>query len=130
MPSREEDIYQDHILDHFEDPIHRGTCPGCTHAHQDDNPLCGDNIHVELRIAGDRVQDAWFDGEGCCVSQASASMLMEKIQDMSVDEVRKFTARDMLALYGPPLTPNRQKCCLLAWRVVQSALFSPRTAAT
>ncbi len=126
MPNREEEIYQDHILDHYEDPYHRGHCARCTHAHEDDNPLCGDNIHVELEIGDGRVRSAWFDGEGCCISQASASMLVEKIEGMTLDEVKSFSARDMLTLYGPPLTPNRQKCCLLAWRVVQSAIYSPR----
>lgn len=126
MASRdEEDIYQDHILDHYEDPYHRGTCPGVTHAHEDDNPLCGDNVHVELRIADGVIRDAWFDGEGCCISQASASMLVEKLEGMSLDQLKLFTARDMLALYGPPLTPNRQKCCLLSWRVAQAAVHSP-----
>jgi nitrogen fixation protein NifU and related proteins len=122
----DEDIYQEHILDHYEDPYHRGSCEHPTHSHEDDNPLCGDVVHVELRIGPDRrVQEAWFEGEGCCVSQASASMLMEKIEGKPVDEVKHFTAEDMLQLYGARLTPNRQKCCLLPWRVVQTAIHSP-----
>jgi nitrogen fixation NifU-like protein len=52
-------------------------------------------------------------------------MLMERIEGKTVDEIRKFTAEDMLKLFGARLTPNRQKCCLLSWRVVQSALFAP-----
>jgi nitrogen fixation protein NifU and related proteins len=122
----EEDIYQEHILDHFEDPYHRGSCEHATHAHEDDNPLCGDVVHVELRIGPEgKVQEAWFDGEGCCISQASASMLMERIEGKSVEEVKKFGAPEMLRLFGARLTPNRQKCCLLPWRVVQTALHSP-----
>jgi nitrogen fixation NifU-like protein len=122
----EEDIYQEHILDHYEDPYHRGQCEHPTHAHEDDNPLCGDVVHVELRIAPDgKVQEAWFDGEGCCISQASASMLMEAIEGKTVEEVKSFSAQDMLKLFGARLTPNRQKCSLLSWRVVQAALHSP-----
>ncbi len=122
----EEEIYQEHILDHYEDPYHRGSCEHPTHVHEDDNPLCGDVIHVEMRISPDgRVQEAWFDGEGCCISQAAASMLMEEIEGKTVEEVREFKARDMLQLFRANLTPNRQKCCLLSWRVVQAALHSP-----
>jgi nitrogen fixation protein NifU and related proteins len=125
MPN-DDDIYQDHVMDHYEDPFHRGTCPSATHAHEAKNPLCGDVVRMELRIGGDgRIVDAWFDGQGCVISQASASILTEKVQGMTVDEVRQINAETMLQWFGPRLTPNRQKCCLLSWRVVQSAVFSP-----
>jgi nitrogen fixation NifU-like protein len=126
MALDEEDIYQEHIMDHFEDPYHRGTCDHATHAHEDDNPLCGDVVHVDLKIGNDgTVQEAWFSGDGCCISQASASMLMEEIEGKSIHEIRDFSAEEMLQLFGARLTPNRQKCCLLSWRVVQQALHSP-----
>ncbi len=129
MVSDDDQIYQDHILDHYEDPYHRGSCESATHAHEDDNPLCGDVIHVDLEIdSAGHVRSAWFDGDGCCISQAAASMLMEQIEGKSIEEVKAFTAEDMLQMFGPRLTPNRQKCCLLSWRVVQTALHSPRTA--
>ncbi len=122
----EQQIYQEHILDHYEDPYHRGHCQQATHAHEDDNPLCGDVIRVEMQIGSDgRIVSAWFDGDGCCISQASASMLMEQIEGKTVDEVKRMTAPDMLQLFGVRLTPNRQKCCLLSWRVVQAAVHSP-----
>jgi len=123
--SSEEEIYQEHVLDHYEDPYHRGHCGQSTHAHEDDNPLCGDVVRVELQIKDDRVEQAWFDGDGCCISQSSASMLMEAIEGKSIEEIKEFSANDMLQLFQAKLTPNRQKCCLLSWRVVQSALFSP-----
>lgn len=124
--SDEEALYQEHILDHYEDPFHRGACPHCTHAHEDDNPLCGDVVRIELRVdpAG-RVDEAWFSGDGCCISQAAASMLTEYVEGKSVQDVTRFSADDMLALFGAKLTPNRQKCCLLSWRVLQQAIFSP-----
>ena len=126
MSLSEEDIYQEHVLDHYDDPYHRGHCSDATHMHEDDNPLCGDVVHVELRIDPDgKIREAWFDGEGCCISQASASMLMEVIEGKTVDDARRYSADEMLNLFGPRLTPNRQKCCLLPWRVLQSALFSP-----
>lgn len=126
MAENEEEIYQDHVLDHYEDPYHRGHCEQATHSHEGNNPLCGDVISVELRVdpAG-KIVEAWFEGEGCCISQAAASMLMEKVEGKSVEEVKAFSAEEMLKLFGPRLTPNRQKCCLLSWRVMQSAFHSP-----
>ena len=125
MPS-EEELYQEHILDHYEDPFHRGTLPGCTHAHEDKNPLCGDVVRIELKLSPEgKIEDLYFDGEGCVISQASASMLLEEMQGKTLDEVKAFSADKMLDLYGPRLTPNRQKCCLLSWKVLQSAVHSP-----
>ena len=126
MPAEEEELYQDQILDHYEDPYHRGRCVHCTHAHQDDNPLCGDVVRMDLQI-DDRgaLREVFFDGDGCCISQAAASMLVEKFDGRTVEEVKTFTASDMLDLFGVRLTPNRQKCCLLPWRVLQSAIYSP-----
>lgn len=125
MPS-EQDIYEEHVLDHYEDPYHRGSLKGATHSHEADNPLCGDVIHVDLKLSPEgKIEEAWFDGEGCVISQASASMLMEKIEGRTIEELNDFSATDMLELFGPKLTPNRQKCCLLSWRVLQSAVHSP-----
>jgi nitrogen fixation protein NifU and related proteins len=126
MTSGEEEIYQEHVLDHYEDPYHCGHAEHCTHCHEDDNPLCGDTVSIELNIDQEgRLREAFFDGDGCCISQASASMLIERFDGKTVDEVRAFTAEDMLELFGAKLTPNRQKCCLLSWRVLQSAVFAP-----
>ena len=126
MSANDEEIYQEHILDHYEDPDHRGKCQCPTHCHQDDNPLCGDVIKVELNLDGDgRIAEAYFDGDGCCISQAAASMLIERFDGKTIDEVRSFTANDMLELFGARLTPNRQKCCLLSWRVLQAAIYAP-----
>ena len=126
MAIDEDELYQDHILDHYEDPYHRGQCARCTHAHEDDNPLCGDVIRMELQIDdGGTMREIYFDGEGCCISQAAASMLVERLDGRTVDEAKRFTANDMLDLFGAHLTPNRQKCCLLPWRVLQAAVYSP-----
>jgi nitrogen fixation NifU-like protein len=131
MSVSQEDIYQEHVLEHFECPYHRGRCPFATHAHEDDNPLCGDQVRVELRIDQDgRIEEAFFDGEGCCISQASASMLIEHIDGRTVEDVKRLGADEMLALFGARLTPNRQKCCLLGWRVLKTAIFSPVEAAS
>lgn len=129
MATDEYDLHEEiaeRIDDHIQDPYHRGRCPHCTHAHEGDNPLCGDRVRLELQIdpAG-RLNEIYFDGRGCRISQASASMLAEELEHKTVEEVRNFSANDMLQLFGARLTPNRQKCCLLPWRVLQTAIFSP-----
>ena len=126
MSASEQDIYEEHVLDHYEDPYHRGPLQEATHAHEANNPLCGDVIHIDLKLDPDgKIVEAWFEGEGCVISQASASMLIEKIEGKTLDEVKEFSADQMLELFGPKLTPNRQKCCLLSWRVLQTAVHSP-----
>jgi nitrogen fixation NifU-like protein len=125
MPD-EEEIYQEHILDHYEDPYHRGQCAHPTHAHEDDNPLCGDEVRIELEVEpSGQIRQAYFDGDGCCISQAAASMLLEHFEGKTIEDVKQFAAGDMLALFGAKLTPNRQKCCLLSWRVLQAAIYAP-----
>ena len=128
MFSSEEDIYQEHILDHYESPYHRGSCSHATHEHQGDNPLCGDVVEISLRVSEDgEIEEAWFEGDGCCISQAAASMLVEFLEGKSVEEATAFRAEDMLKLFGVRLTPNRQKCCLLSWNVMQTALAAPKS---
>ncbi len=125
MPS-EEEIYQEHILDHYEDPFHRGRLSDATHVHQENNPLCGDIVRIQLRLNDEgKIEDIYFEGEGCVISQASASMLAEEMCGKTVEEAKQFSAQEMLELYGPRLTPNRQKCCLLSWKVLQTAMHSP-----
>lgn len=126
MSASEQDIYEEHVLDHYEDPYHRGPFTAATHADEGKNPLCGDVVHIDLKLSHDgKIQEAWFEGDGCVISQASASMLIEKIEGKTVQEVKDFSAEEMLKLFGPRLTPNRQKCCLLSWRILQSAVHSP-----
>lgn len=126
MAAEQDEIYQDRILEHYEEPYHRGWCEHCTHCHEDRNPLCGDRVVMSLRIDDHgTLREVYFDGEGCCISQAAASMLVERFDGKTVEEVRRFTAQDMLDLFGVKLTPARQNCCLLPWRVLQAAIYSP-----
>jgi nitrogen fixation NifU-like protein len=71
------------------------------------------------------MKEIYFNGDGCCISQAAASILVERFDGRHIDEVKKFTAEEMLELFGARLTPNRQKCCLLPWRVLQAAIYAP-----
>ena len=118
----DDELYRQHVLDHFEQPYHRGSCPLTTHAYEDTNPLCGDMVRVTLRVSPQGCAEClYFDGEGCCISQAAASMMVEHLEGKSMDELRSFSAQEMLALFGARLTATRQRCCLLAWRVLHAA---------
>src|SRR3970040_598114 len=101
MPIDEEELYQEHILDHYEDPFHRGQLPTATHAHEENNPLCGDVVRIELELGPTgKIPACYFTGQGCVISQASASMLLEQMQGKTVEEAKHFSADDMLKLYG------------------------------
>ena len=119
-----DELYDDHILDHFESPYHKGhlECPTCRHA--DRNPICGDQISLELSIDNHTVKEAWFEGKGCAISQSAASILCEAIEGKSLEELRTFQAKDMLDLLKVRLTASRQKCGLLAFKVLKTMLYS------
>ena len=120
-----DELYDDHILDHFESPYHKGhlPCPTCTHS--DRNPICGDQVTLELFIDDQRkVHQAFFDGKGCAISQAAASILCESIEGKSLEELKKFQAQDMLDLLKVRLTASRQKCGLLGFKVLKTMLYS------
>ena len=120
-----EDIYQEHILDHFESPYHKGRLLHPTCSHCDKNPLCGDVIELQLKFDDhDRVTDAYFDGKGCAISQAAASMLCEQIEGKPLSELKGMTAQEMLDLLQVPLTASRQKCGLLAFKVLKTLVYA------
>jgi len=120
-----DDLYDDHILDHFESPYHKGHLPHPTCSHSDRNPICGDQITVELLVdENDVVKEAYFDGKGCAISQASASILCESIEGKSLQELRDFQAQNMLDLLKVRLTASRQKCGLLGFKVLKTMLYT------
>lgn len=118
--------FAERIMQHYEDPFHQGNCPSATHSTFRDSPLCGDWVRIDLVVSpAGEIEEAWFDGEGCVISQAAASMLVERVAGMSVEAVRQYSAKELLQLFGPRLSPNRQKCCLLSWRTLQAAIDCP-----
>ncbi len=120
-----DELYDDHILDHFESPYHKGHLANPTCCHSDRNPICGDQVTVELLIdEQNRVKDAYFDGKGCAISQAAASILCQSIEGKSLDELKDFQAKDMLELLKVRLTASRQKCGLLGFKVLKTMLYS------
>lgn len=119
------DIYDDYILDHYECPYHKGRLENATGSHRERNPLCGDVVQLDVRVDEDgRIEQAYFDGRGCAISQAAASILCEEIEGKSVDEVRRMQAQDMLDILKVPLTATRQRCGLLGFKVLKTIVYA------
>lgn len=112
------------ILDHFEDPYHFGQCERPTHAAELSDVGCGDTIVIQLRVVNDTILEAWFDGEGCALSQASASMLMEQIEGKTISEAEQLTPDDVLNLVGVAGEPAHHSCCLTAFETLKRAVDS------
>ncbi|HLA43754.1 MAG TPA: iron-sulfur cluster assembly scaffold protein [Aggregatilineales bacterium] len=118
------DMYQENILDHSRHPRHRGLLDEYTHHAGDDNPLCGDRLEITFQVDDDnRIVKIGWDGDGCAISQASASMLGEQILGKPLDEVKALDKDDIMELIGIPLSANRMKCALLSLKVVKAAAY-------
>jgi nitrogen fixation NifU-like protein len=117
------EMYQDNILDHYENPSHRGTLAHPTFEIRDLNPLCGDEVRIQARLDDEsRLATVRFEGKGCVISLAAASMLMEAVEGKTLDEVKKMGRQDMLDLLGVPLTTMRVKCAMLPLRALEKAI--------
>lgn len=119
-----DDLYREIILDHGKNPRHRGILDPADVDHEANNPLCGDWLRLTLRVDGDgRIAEVGWDGDGCAISQASASMLGEEILGKTVDEVKNISKETIFDLLGITLTPNRVKCALLSLEVLKVGLY-------
>jgi nitrogen fixation NifU-like protein len=118
------DMYQEMILQHYRSPRNFGTLEPLDRSGEESNPLCGDRIRLQLRFDAtqQRVEEVRFDGDGCAISMASASMLTEKIKGKSLDEVGALTRDDVIAMLGIPLSPVRVKCALTGFAALGRAL--------
>jgi len=115
------DMYRQQILDHYRNPRNNGELPEPTFTHEGYNPSCGDELEfdVELRDDEETIERVAFRGEGCAISQASASMLSQELPGMTLDEVAELDRDDVLDMLGVEVTPMRIKCAVLAEKVVQ-----------
>ncbi len=112
-------------MEHFHHPSHHGTLDAPTHSYSANNPTCGDEINIDMIINDDVITKVAFNGEGCAISQATASMLLEKIADKKITILQKITVEDITDLIGVELSPNRLKCALLSLETAQKALSHP-----
>ena len=116
------DMYREHILDLYKDPPHFGELASATHEHREHNPLCGDDITIQLIIEEGKVKDAHFKGKGCAISIASAALVTDKVIGMPIEDVKKLSKDEVLDMLGIPIGPVRLKCALLSLEVVQKAV--------
>ncbi|MDZ7643861.1 MAG: SUF system NifU family Fe-S cluster assembly protein [Woeseiaceae bacterium] len=144
------ELYREVILDHARSPRHFGPLPGATHSARGVNPLCGDKLRMYLLVDDDgRIADATFEGSGCAISVASASLLTETVIGMTTGEAQAYFAAlvarlsgrnteaaaavelgKLRALEGVKEFPSRVKCATLAWHALNSALENDDQAAT
>jgi nitrogen fixation protein NifU and related proteins len=114
-------LYRDYILDHYKEPRNYGTLePHDLHFH-DHNPLCGDELGVHIVVEGGRIADLRFQGEGCAISQAAASISSEELIGMDLNEVAKLDADWIIDQLGIDISPTRRKCALLMLKVMRGA---------
>jgi len=119
-----DDLYRELIIDRFKNPLYRGILEPHDISFQDDNPLCGDQIRIDLRVDKDgNIRDAVFDGHGCAISQASADLLVESILGKPVEQVKMLTKEHILDMLGIDLGPVRIKCALLSLKVLKAGVY-------
>ena len=118
-----DDFYREFILDHYKRPRNFGTLEDPDITNEEENPLCGDRIRIDVKLGEDRVADVRFQGRGCAISTAAASILTDKIKGASLERVKSFSKEEMLHALGVPLSPIRLKCGLLALKVLKTGLY-------
>jgi nitrogen fixation NifU-like protein len=116
-------LYREAILDHYRNPRNRGTLDPADFSYGDVNPLCGDEIRIDVRTDGERVTDVRFSGRGCAISQAAASILMEMVEGQPLDEVKAISREDLLEELGVPISPARMKCAMLGLKVLKAGIY-------
>jgi nitrogen fixation NifU-like protein len=122
-----DDIYRQYILEHYREPRNHGHLDAPDIHAADTNPLCGDRVELDLNVRDGRVSEVRFSGRGCAISQASASMLTEKIEGATLDELKALTPQDVLEMLGVTIGPARQRCALLSLRVLHQGIGGPYT---
>ena len=119
-----DDLYRELIIDRYKNPLYRGELDPHDITFEDDNPLCGDHIRIDLRVdENEVVTEAAFAGHGCAISQASADLLVESIIGKPLDEIKQLTKEDLLEMLGLELGPVRLKCALLSLKVLKAGVY-------
>ena len=117
-----DDLYRDYILEHYKHPRNFGELEEHDLEAHEHNPLCGDELGVQIVLDGDRIEDLRFQGHGCAISQAAASIASEELKGMKVADVERLGADWMIDLLGIPVSATRRKCALLNLKVVRGAV--------
>ena len=119
-----DDLYKEQIIERYKNPHYRGELDPNDISFEDDNPLCGDHIRIDLRLdENDIVTEAVFSGRGCSISQASADLLVESVIGKSLDEIKTYGRDHVMDLLGIELGPVRLKCALLSLKVLKAGAY-------
>lgn len=119
-----DDLYREVIIEHYKNPGYKGVLEPHDISFEDENPLCGDHIRIDLRVNDQGIiTEAAFSGHGCAISQASADLLLESIIGKSVDDVKKMNKDDLLNMLGIELGPVRLKCALLPLKILKAGVY-------
>ena len=118
------DMYRQQILDHYKNPRNYGEIEEATFTHVGENPMCGDTIEMDVVLDDDEttIKHVAFRGDGCAISQASASMLSEKLQGMKTETLEAMDRDDIVEMLGVDISPMRIKCAVLAEKVAQDGM--------
>ena len=124
-----DDMYREVILDHYKNPRNYGQLEPADISYEDDNPLCGDRLRIDIRLDENNcVKEVAFSGKGCAISQASASMLTEEILGKTLAEVKQINKEQVLEMLGIQLGPTRIKCALLSLKVLKAGVYGIKDA--
>ena len=119
-----DDMYREVIVERYKNPAYRGSLDPADITFEDENPLCGDHIKIDLRVDDNGiVKEAAFDGHGCAISQASADMLLESVIGKSIEDIKKLNKENILELLGIELGPVRLKCALLPLKIIKAGVY-------
>jgi nitrogen fixation NifU-like protein len=119
-----DDLYRELIIDRYQNPLYRGTLDPHDITFEDANPLCGDEIRVDLRVDDQgMITEAAFSGHGCAISQASADLLMESVVGKPLEDIKSLSKQDILDMLGIELGPVRLKCALLSLKVLKAGVY-------
>jgi nitrogen fixation NifU-like protein len=119
MAVTDEQFYREFILDHFRNPRNYGRLDGADISHEEHNPLCGDVVGMDFKVEDGTIADVRFHGRGCAISQASASLLTERLKGLPLEEAREISRDDVLEELGIQISPARLKCALLPLKVLK-----------
>jgi nitrogen fixation NifU-like protein len=119
-----DDLYRELIIDRYQHPQYRGVLEPHDITFEDANPLCGDEIRVDLRVDEQGViREAAFSGHGCAISQSSADLLMESVVGKRLEDIKQISKEDILEMLGIELGPVRLKCALLSLKVLKAGVY-------
>jgi nitrogen fixation NifU-like protein len=115
------DMYRQQILDHYKNPRNYGEIEDATYTHVGENPMCGDEIRMDVKLDEDdeTIEAVAFRGDGCAISQAAASMLSGELRGKTLDELEEMDTNDVTEMLGVDISPMRVKCAVLAEKVAQ-----------